>query len=598
MRPSLTRAASRSFLPALAVLLCLAACVSKPAAKPAPSGQTSIKLDPKDQGVAPDAAAPSPAQADSAPTPRPDARGLSLTARIEREVAFASPSSLSAAEELIRANKAQDSEFGRAVLYAIHQLRRRLYPESLDQDAKLDPPALNALVKVVQETEKGRYPDSALRSSSPFAAFLSTTVLFAPQDAQIARSAMADLERLVSEGLSTLLLPYFAGLQAERAKDWPRALAEFAKAEALSAECYPASLGRARALFGLGRKDEAVALLEALAAVRPESLAVSRLLAQAYYESGRHGEASPLIQAVLRAEPTNEAFIAMRAHILILAGNYLQAGPLLDAYATRNPRDPLYLYLRGLYTWKEEKQRAKAIRFLEGAAALYPRDARLSLLLAEILLEGGEPSSEERQTARGLLESLLAVEPGRSEAIILLARDALAVGDSARALACLDALLAADPSFRDYALMTEIAFAAKQAKRASAWAEAWFAAAPADEAAALAKARALLESGQSAQALALIDERLSKRPAAKYSSDLYYLRSRLQKDREAAMGDLRSSLMDDPRNLDAILAMFDAYFSQKDYKKAQYYLRQAQAAAPASAQVASRANILGSLASQ
>lgn len=606
---------SRIILPcvALAALLLSASCVSKPAAREAaPVAATNIKLEPADAKPEPDAK-PAPdaktgdappdaaAAAGAGPGQAPDAKPaaeLSLTARIEKEIAFASPDSLSAAEDLIRANKAQDSEFGRALLYVAYQLRKRLYPETLDPDEILDPPALNVLVRIMQDTEKGRYPDPALRSSSRLSALMATTVLFAPQDAETSRAALADLAKIGQDPGYSLLAPYFDALDAERARDWDRALAGYRRTESLAADCYPAGLGRARVLLGLKRKAEAVALLETLAAAHPDSVDASRLLAQAYYDSGRYAAAAPLVQNVLRAEPTNDAFIAMRAHILILSGNYLQAGPLLDAYATRNPRDPLYLYLRGLFLWKQDKQRSKAVDFLRGAAILYPQDQRLSLLLAAVLLDGDEPSSQDRQTARGLLESILALDPDNQDAMVFLARDALAVGNSQRALSFLDGLLAANPDFRDYGLMTEIAFAAKQYKRAAGWADAWFAASPSEEAAALAKARSLIETGRGSQALALVNERLARHPAAKYSAALFYLRSRLQKDPDDAMGDLRSSLMDDPRNLDSILAMFDAYYGQKDYKKAQFYLRQAQAASPSNAEVASRTKTLGNLASQ
>jgi predicted Zn-dependent protease len=611
--PNLTRLRLFALL-ALALSL---SCVSKPATREAPPvAATNIKLEPKDgkpeaSPAAADAKPASDATAQSATArvanPEADAKAaadakpaaeLSLTARIEKELAFASPSSLSTAEDLIRANKAQDSEFGRAVLYVSYQLRKRLYPETLDPAASLDPPPLNLLVRTMQETEKGRYPDPALRSASRLTGLLSTTVLFAPQDAETSRSALADLAKIGQDPGYSILIPFFTALDAERAQDWNRALAQYQRAEALAADCYPASLGRVRVLFGLKRRAEAVSLLESLAAAHPNSVDASRLLAQAYYDSGRYDAAAPIIQNVLRAEPTNDAFIAMRAHILILSGNYLQAGPLLDAYATRNPHDPLYLYLRGLFLWKEDKQRARAVDFLKGAAVLYPRDQRLSLLLAEVLLDGDDPSSQDRQTARGLLESILALDADNQEAMIFLARDALAVGNSQRAQAFLDGLLAVNADFKEYGLMTEIAFAAKQYKRASAWADAWFAASPSDEDAALAKARSLIETGRGPQALALVTERLAKHPAAKFSAALFFLRSRLQKDPDDAMSDLRSSLMDDPRNLDSILAMFDAYYGQKDYKKAQFYLRQAQAASPSNAEVASRTKTLGNLASQ
>ena len=40
------------------------------------------------------------------------------------------------------------------------------------------------------------------------------------------------------------------------------------------------------------------------------------------------------------------------------------------------------------------------------------------------------------------------------------------------------------------------------------------------------------------------------------------------------LSDLRSSLISNPRNSDALFRMYQIYFKRKDYRKAQYYLKQ------------------------
>jgi Tfp pilus assembly protein PilF len=46
------------------------------------------------------------------------------------------------------------------------------------------------------------------------------------------------------------------------------------------------------------------------------------------------------------------------------------------------------------------------------------------------------------------------------------------------------------------------------------------------------------------------------------------------------MNDLRSSLFEDPRNLEALIAMFEIYHRRRDERRAAYYLRQALVIAP------------------
>jgi Tfp pilus assembly protein PilF len=63
-------------------------------------------------------------------------------------------------------------------------------------------------------------------------------------------------------------------------------------------------------------------------------------------------------------------------------------------------------------------------------------------------------------------------------------------------------------------------------------------------------------------------------------SRYYYLRSRLGANEEAVMNDLHASLFEDPRNLNALTALFEIYHRRKDERRAVYYLKQALALAP------------------
>ena len=66
----------------------------------------------------------------------------------------------------------------------------------------------------------------------------------------------------------------------------------------------------------------------------------------------------------------------------------------------------------------------------------------------------------------------------------------------------------------------------------------------------------------------------------KVKSYLFYRRSFLQLTEEKQLADLRSSLISNPRNSDALFRLYEVYYSKKDYKKAQYYLRQVVAINP------------------
>ena len=63
-------------------------------------------------------------------------------------------------------------------------------------------------------------------------------------------------------------------------------------------------------------------------------------------------------------------------------------------------------------------------------------------------------------------------------------------------------------------------------------------------------------------------------------SALYYQRSRLESSEDKKLSSLRSSLTANPRNEEALFALYELYFNKNDYRKAQYYLKQVIALNP------------------
>jgi tetratricopeptide (TPR) repeat protein len=91
---------------------------------------------------------------------------------------------------------------------------------------------------------------------------------------------------------------------------------------------------------------------------------------------------------------------------------------------------------------------------------------------------------------------------------------------------------------------------------------------------------ALIDNGRRDEASRLIESRISSTNSSPVSSRYYFQRSRLQTNQDMALSDLRSSLFEDPRNLDAIIAMFEIYHNRRDERRSVYYLRQALAISP------------------
>ena len=91
---------------------------------------------------------------------------------------------------------------------------------------------------------------------------------------------------------------------------------------------------------------------------------------------------------------------------------------------------------------------------------------------------------------------------------------------------------------------------------------------------------ALIATGRREEAARMAESRLNSITGGMNKSRYFYLRSQTRSNEELEMEDLRSSLFEDPRNLDALMAMFEIYHNRLDERRAVYYLRQALALAP------------------
>ncbi|UKI52908.1 MAG: hypothetical protein L6V86_07180 [Treponema sp.] len=107
---------------------------------------------------------------------------------------------------------------------------------------------------------------------------------------------------------------------------------------------------------------------------------------------------------------------------------------------------------------------------------------------------------------------------------------------------------------------------------------------PSDESVVQSYISVMVASGRSAQALSLINQQIDS-AGAKLKSFLYYQRSFLRDSESLSLSDLRSSLIANPRNSDALYRLYEIYFEKNDYRKAQYYLKQVVALNPADSEL-------------
>lgn len=507
---------------------------------------------------------------------RPGAGGIAEEIRILTETG--SPASLLKAIDLIRSRDLGGSDFGRVMNGVCITLIKRIYPAEASGLPAPDMPQTHLFTRILREAEKGVYvaPPAAstdyLEQVLPFLALLAET----RQDRLLA--ALPQLRKAQDIRPDAVLAPYFAGIVFERCGQIDEAFAAYARARDNSRECYPAILGTVRLLNRSRRREEARRLLMELSAERPGNAAIRRQLVVFWYEDGNWAQAEQAAAELLRQESRDGELILIRAHALTEQGQYMQAQALLDTYAAFNPNTRLYLFLRARVQIDGYRNREQALGYLRTLLRTFPGDEEATLLASRLLLESLDPQeqAEGRELFRRLTQkgqpSLAVTELGLA--------DAIRRENWQEALGFLNRLLAERRSAQDLINAHTVERGMGNAARALGFARELYDRDHANDDGIYVYISALIDNGRQEEAGKMIESRLAAVGGGAAKSRYYYLRSLLKPAGEEALADLRASLFEDPRNVNSLIALFEAYHSRKDERRAVYYLKQAAAISP------------------
>lgn len=324
----------------------------------------------------------------------------------------------------------------------------------------------------------------------------------------------------------------------------------------------------------LGNKDEAFKLSTALIARWPSDMDVLALCAESAYAFKDYSAAESYVARLLQQEPNNTAFILFRAKILVAMGDYIRATSMLDIYARKDNTARDYLLLRARVQRDWSGNMTAALATCEDALKRYPKDVDVLLLAASIAAStngvvGGKSAAE-------LADAALALNPDSDEAIKYKIDALVEEGEWQKAYKESAWYLHKNIQTMDRdRIFTHINICLETRHGAEAWEliAPMYKENPADETVLRTYVAVLCRTGRTDMALALINKELGTANAS-MRSFYYYQRSLLQSSQEAALADLRSSLIALPRNKDALFRLYQIYYDNRDYRKAQYYLKQ------------------------
>jgi predicted Zn-dependent protease len=485
--------------------------------------------------------------------------------------------------ELIRARDVGNSEFGRVMTAVAAALFRKVYHDTPYRLPSPDPPQNHPYARILREGEAGNYVRPTANSTDyleyvlPFLSFLPEGSGKIPGPER-AVSVLPDLLRAGELNSHSVLAPYFLGLVYERAGEDGDAAGSYRRAYALSAECYPAALGLARVLIRNDGAQEAIRLLLEMVIRYPDNGAIKRQLALAYYENRDWSRAEPAIAEILQRDSRDGQFILMRAHILVEQGQFMQAQAPLDLYGSIDANNRLYLFLRARVQAEGYRNRDAALSYLRSLLRLFAGDEEAAVYAVRLFLES--PRREDQNEGRELLQRLLRDDRSSLTVVNLALQDAVRREAWREAQPYLDRLLRERRSVQDLLNAYRVERGLGNNAAALAPARELYERDPTNDEGGIAYISALIDTGRQDEAARILEARLGAVGGGSVKSRYFYLRSRIRTGEDAVMNDLRSSLFEDPRNLDALIAMFEIYQRRRDERRAVYYLKQALALSP------------------
>ena len=498
-------------------------------------------------------------------------------------VEFGSASTFQKLAELMKAEELLSSEQNRTLLTAASAIAGTVYPDLDFPQIRGEAAANSGYARIIRDAEQGNYtaPSGSSRDFLEYVLpFLScyTESYIVPVNADRLRNAIAHLDRASRLNDNSVLPNLFRGFVYEKTGDFNQAAAAYKKALEQDSGCYPAELGLARILQAQGRLDEALVQLNNLERRFPNYQSVRRQQARLFVEQRDWKNADAIISSILARNNRDGEFLLLRSRMLLAQGFFQQVQQPLDAFAAIDSNSRQYIFLRARLQVEGLRNRDAAISLLRPLVRSQPNDAEIALYLASLLMESGK--REDVEEGRGILNRFLGASNAVPDALSLAAADSVSRENWREAKGYLDRLLPRRRNDADLlnAWKTERALGNNAAALSYAR-ELYNRDNPSDEAVS-AYVISLIDTGRQTDAARIIDQRLASVPGGVRKSRYYYLRSRVRSDEDAVLNDLRSALFEDPKNLDALIAIFEIYHRRKDERRAVYYLRQALAIAP------------------
>ncbi len=488
-----------------------------------------------------------------------------------------SPASIRTAISGMHKSTAEYDEKEKILINIASEIMKQVWPsEKIGWDipeTDYENPYMGALASVNQ----GVF-DSSTGNEDFLATVLPCIVLLkSVSDKSIYDSCKQALENAAVMKSDSVLLNYLMAVLLEKQNDFTGAERFIKTAYENSKETEEIALAYVRILRANGNVQLA---LDVLGNIKSDPNDITILKQNAYlaFDSKDFQSAELYVAKVLQQNPNDLEFLLFRARILIERKDYIHAVSLLDMYARQENSSIDYLVLRAKVQLDWSKNTSAATETVEKALQLYPENPDALMFAARISSVTDGPVAG--KYADELAAKVLEKDPENQDAMMYALKGLIQRENWSEAYG-IGKKIISQPFIDTEIVERFVTICINLGKNSEAYdfAKKQLDLNPGDENIIQAYVLAYSKVGSRDVVMKYI-ENLMVSSSAKMKSYLYYRRSFLQLTEENALADLRSSLISNPRNSDSLFRLYEIYFSKKDYRKAQYYLRQVVAINP------------------
>lgn len=513
--------------------------------------------------------------------------------KIMEDVEIGSPASLRRAASLLRQTDSGYEENDKVLLAIETEIMRMVYPSERVEWGDVSISSGNAYIGAINSAKNGIYDTSTGNEDFLSIMLPSLVVLNINDVSSFFDISEAALKKALELRSNSVLANYLLGELYKKAGKNKDSLRHFKEASALAPECFQTSYAYMECLKNSGYLSEAKESIRPLLEKYPTNAAVLKSSAQIFYDSGDYDNAEQYVSRALQQNPNDLPMVLFRAQILMDKKDYIHAASLLDVYSRQDSSSRQYLILRASLQFDWSKNIHAAISTIENALKLYPESEDVLLLAARISSFSGLPVAG--KNVNFYAREVLKKSPSNETALRYAVEGFMQEKNWQEAYSLNRNLMSSKKVSRKVQYNhIKICIALKKYDEAWSDASGLYKANPDDEEVIEHYILVMIESGKSVQALSAINQHLSA-ASSKLKSFLYYERSFLQNSEEAALSDLRSSLMSNPKNSESLFRLYKIYFNKKEYRKSQYYLKQVVALNPSNAEYRNLSEELNSL---